>query len=170
MGLFDDIGNFLFGDDKTTATSINKIKNNVTNISKLKLVNEQLTQISINQVNNIVNTCGSSTIGKQRTTYKDIYAGHSITIDTSQDMKVVMDLNCVQDSVIKAKISADLIDKITEAITSRINDAVQNMTTTEALVIGTIGGGIGGVFFKMVSDMVQFYFRASGKKNGATTP
>ena len=51
-----------------------------------------------------------------------------------------------------------------------VHDAVQNMTTTEALAIGTIGGGIGGVFFKMVSDMVQFYFRASGKKNGATTP
>ena len=51
-----------------------------------------------------------------------------------------------------------------------VNDAVANMSPTEALVIGTIGGGIGGVFFKMVSDMVQFYFRASGKKNGATTP
>jgi len=51
-----------------------------------------------------------------------------------------------------------------------VHEAVQNMSTTEALAIGTIGGGIGGVFFKMVSDMVQFYFRASGKKNGATTP
>ena len=49
-------------------------------------------------------------------------------------------------------------------------DKVQDMTPTEAIAIGTIGGGIGGVFFKMVSDMVQFYFRASGKKNGATTP
>ncbi len=46
-----------------------------------------------------------------------------------------------------------------------VNEAVSHMTTSEALVIGTIGGGIGGVFFKMVSDMVQFYFRASGKKS-----
>ena len=47
-------------------------------------------------------------------------------------------------------------------------DRVQDMSPTEAIAIGTIGGGIGGVFFKMVSDMVQFYFRASGKKtNGA---
>ena len=45
-----------------------------------------------------------------------------------------------------------------------VHDAVANMTTTEALAIGTIGGGIGGVFFKMVSDMVQFYFRANPKK------
>ncbi len=57
-----------------------------------------------------------------------------------------------------------------EAGINIVHDAVANMTTTEALVIGTIGGGIGGVFFKMVSDMVQFYFRASGKKNGTTTP
>ena len=51
-----------------------------------------------------------------------------------------------------------------------VHDAVKNMSTTEALAIGTIGGGIGGVFFKMVSDMVQFYFRSSGKKNGTTPP
>jgi len=44
-----------------------------------------------------------------------------------------------------------------------VHDAVKNMSTTEALVIGTIGGGIGGVFFKMVSDMVQFYFRSNPK-------
>ena len=41
---------------------------------------------------------------------------------------------------------------------------VKDLTPTEAIAIGTIGGGIGGVFFKMVSDMVQFYFRSSGKK------
>jgi len=57
-----------------------------------------------------------------------------------------------------------------EAGINIVHEAVANMTTTEALVIGTIGGGIGGVFFKMVSDMVQFYFRASGKKNGANPP
>ena len=51
-----------------------------------------------------------------------------------------------------------------------VNDAVANMSTTEALVIGTIGGGIGGVFFKMVSDMVQFYFRSSGKKANGANP
>ncbi len=51
-----------------------------------------------------------------------------------------------------------------------IHDNIKNMSPAEAVMIGTIGGGIGGVFFKMVSDMVQFYFRASGKKNGATTP
>ena len=51
-----------------------------------------------------------------------------------------------------------------------VNEAVTHLSTTEALVIGTIGGGIGGVFFKMVSDMVQFYFRGSGKKNGVTPP
>ncbi len=51
-----------------------------------------------------------------------------------------------------------------EAGIALISDAVKDMTSTEALAIGTIGGGIGGVFFKMVSDMVQFYFRASGKK------
>ncbi len=45
-----------------------------------------------------------------------------------------------------------------------VHEAVANMTTTEALAIGTIGGGIGGVFFKMVSDMVQFYFRSNPKK------
>ena len=45
-----------------------------------------------------------------------------------------------------------------------VNEAVTHMSTTEALVIGTIGGGIGGVFFKMVSDMVQFYFRSNPKK------
>ena len=49
-----------------------------------------------------------------------------------------------------------------------VNEAVSHMSSSEALVIGTIGGGIGGVFFKMVSDMVQFYFRSSGKKNGVT--
>jgi hypothetical protein len=48
---------------------------------------------------------------------------------------------------------------------SLTNGMVSDLTTTEALLIGTIGGGIGGVFFKMVSDMVQFYFRASGKKS-----
>ncbi len=51
-----------------------------------------------------------------------------------------------------------------------IHDNIANFTPTEAVMIGTIGGGIGGVFFKMVSDMVQFYFRASGKSNGAKTP
>ena len=51
-----------------------------------------------------------------------------------------------------------------------IHDNIANFTPTEAVMIGTIGGGIGGVFFKMMSDMVQFYFRASGKKNGVTPP
>ena len=51
-----------------------------------------------------------------------------------------------------------------------VHETVSHMTATEALAIGTIGGGIGGVFFKMVSDMVQFYFRASGKKTNGATP
>ena len=51
-----------------------------------------------------------------------------------------------------------------------VADHIENFTPAEAVMIGTIGGGIGGVFFKMVSDMVQFYFRASGKKNGVTPP
>ena len=45
-----------------------------------------------------------------------------------------------------------------------IHENINNLTPTEAIAIGTIGGGIGGVFFKMVSDMVQFYFRTNPKK------
>ena len=41
---------------------------------------------------------------------------------------------------------------------------VNSLSPVEAIAIGTIGGGIGGVFFKMVSDMVQFYFRANPSK------
>ena len=51
-----------------------------------------------------------------------------------------------------------------------IHENISTFTPAEAVMIGTIGGGIGGVFFKMVSDMVQFYFRASGKKSNGANP
>lgn len=57
-----------------------------------------------------------------------------------------------------------------EAGITIILEQVKDLSSTEALAIGTIGGGIGGVFFKMVSDMVQFYFRASGKKKPEVKP
>ena len=121
-GLLDEaataIGDLLFGKNVASATSTNKITNNVTNVDNLKIINETINNLTTTQTNTVVQHCGSDTAANQSATFEHISAEKDITIKVTQSQNLVVKYSCIQASDIRAAISVDLVNKLTAKIKS----------------------------------------------------